>query len=257
MSYKVTEDNNKSSSLSCTSRIDPELESRVTRATRRICENLHIIANEPSLALYRISEHVRKALPPTVESRCEVKRLHAQLQGAHADAEYGLDNIKAMEGSLPMFGNIEVLLQKSLTLQQQINHAPQKRVKKGGAGSIYQRFSAHLASVDIPDLTDFRESARETAQRVESAINKDKASQSKVACTRSKSELTESSLGAARRSTWGSRTDRTLIQQQQSYTNTSDNLTSDCQADNSETTADNQQLLRANNSQDEALNNKP
>ena len=35
-----------------------------------------------------------QALPPTVESRCEVKRLHAQLQGAHADAEYGLDNIK-------------------------------------------------------------------------------------------------------------------------------------------------------------------
>ena len=58
--FSVTEDNNKSSSLSCTSRIDPELESRVTRATRRICENLHIIANEPSLALYRISEHVRK-----------------------------------------------------------------------------------------------------------------------------------------------------------------------------------------------------
>ena len=35
-----------------------------------------------------------EALPPTVESRCEVKRLHAQLCGAHYDAEYGLANIQ-------------------------------------------------------------------------------------------------------------------------------------------------------------------
>ena len=35
-----------------------------------------------------------QALPPTVESRCEVKRLHAQLTGAHTDAEYGIDHVK-------------------------------------------------------------------------------------------------------------------------------------------------------------------
>lgn len=205
MSYKVTEDNK--TNLALNSRIDAELEQKVNRATRRICENLHIIANEPSLALYRISEHVRKALPPTVESRCEVKRLHAQLSGAHADAEYGLDNIKAMEESLPSFGKIECLLHKCIALQQQVNHVPPKRVKRGGAGSIYQRFSAHLASVDIPDLTDFGNSARETAIRVESAINKEKPTNK--ACTRSKSELGENSLNQQRRATWGSRADRT------------------------------------------------
>ena len=42
------------------SRPDSELESKVKKATERICENLHIVANEPSLAFYRISEHVRK-----------------------------------------------------------------------------------------------------------------------------------------------------------------------------------------------------
>ena len=31
-----------------------------------------------------------QALPPTVESRAEVKKLNRQLQGAYYDAEYGL-----------------------------------------------------------------------------------------------------------------------------------------------------------------------
>ena len=35
-----------------------------------------------------------QALPPTVESRCEVKRLNEVLVGAHYDAEYGLQFVQ-------------------------------------------------------------------------------------------------------------------------------------------------------------------
>jgi len=172
---------------------DTELESRARRTTEKVCENLHIIANEPSLALYRISEHVRKALPPTIESRCEVKRLNLQLTGAHYDAEYGLKNIQAMERAVPTFTHIEELLRRSIWVQQQTKHEqPHRRVKREGGSSLYQRFSVHLPSVDIPDLADFKESARETAQRVESVINKDSreaSSTNSKSCTRSKSEL--------------------------------------------------------------------
>lgn len=180
------------SSISLTSRVDPDLEAKSRRSTERICENLHIIANEPSLALYRISEHVRKALPPTVESRCEVKRLNSVLTGALYDAEYGLSNVQTMESVLPVFANIEKLLRKSTKLQQSSKNEPVRRVKKEPS-SLYQRFSVHLPSVDIPDLAEFKESARGTASRVENAINKDKPSQQ--ACTRSKSELGPSSDG--------------------------------------------------------------
>jgi len=173
-------------SIPLTSRVDPDLEAKSRRSTERICENLHIIANEPSLALYRISEHVRKALPPTVESRCEVKRLHSVLTGALYDAEYGLSNVQTMESVLPVFANIEKLLRKSILLQQSSKHEPVRRVKKEPS-SLYQRFSVHLPSVDIPDLAEFKETARGTATRVENAINKDKPSQQ--TCTRSKSEL--------------------------------------------------------------------
>jgi len=137
------------------SRTDSELENKVKKTSERICENLHIIANEPSLAFYRIAEHVRKALPPTVESRSEVKRLNQQLQGAFYDAEYGLETVKSMERAVPHLNNIQELLKNAIFLQQQLKYEQSRRPKRE-SGSLYQRFSAHLSSVDLPDLGDLR-----------------------------------------------------------------------------------------------------
>jgi len=155
------------------SRTDTELENKVKKTSERICENLHIVANEPSLAFYRIAEHVRKALPPTVESRTEVKRLNQQLQGAFYDAEYGLQTVKSMEGAVPHLTNIQELLKNAIFLQQQLKYE-QTRKNKRDSGSIYQRFSAHINSVDLPDLTEFRETARETRDKVETAIGRER-----------------------------------------------------------------------------------
>lgn len=59
-------------------------------ASERISENMHIVANEPSLAFYRLQEHVRKSLPPMVEHRVEVIKLHRELQGHCYDVEYAV-----------------------------------------------------------------------------------------------------------------------------------------------------------------------
>jgi len=137
------------------SRTDSELENKVKKTSERICENLHIIANEPSLAFYRIAEHVRKALPPTVESRTDVCRLNQQLSGAFYDAESGLETVRSMEKALPHLNNIQELLKNAIFLQQQLKYE-QSRKHKRDSGSLYQRFSAHLNSVDLPDPGDLR-----------------------------------------------------------------------------------------------------
>lgn len=51
---------------------------------------MHIVANEPSLAFYRLQEHVRKALNPMVERRVAVEKLHVELQGRCYDIEYAV-----------------------------------------------------------------------------------------------------------------------------------------------------------------------
>jgi len=70
--------------------VDHDLENKVRRACERISENVHICANEPSLAFFRLSEHVRKALPPTVENRQQVQHIQRQLGSAYEDAELAL-----------------------------------------------------------------------------------------------------------------------------------------------------------------------
>lgn len=59
-------------------------------ATERISENMHIVANEPSLAFYRLQEHVRKALNPMVDRRVDVNNLQQELQGHCYDIEYAV-----------------------------------------------------------------------------------------------------------------------------------------------------------------------
>lgn len=51
---------------------------------------MHIIANEPSLAFYRLQEHVRKALNPMVDRRVDVNKLQQELQGRCYDIEYAI-----------------------------------------------------------------------------------------------------------------------------------------------------------------------
>lgn len=109
--------------------VDTELEGKVKKATERISENMHIVANEPSLAFYRLQEHVRKALPPMVEKRVEVSKLHHELQGHCYDVEYAVSAIKSMENAGPTFTNIQELLRHAIFLKQQIRYEESRRVE--------------------------------------------------------------------------------------------------------------------------------
>ena len=73
----------RTSTLWRTSPASPSIGSRSTFA-RFAC-----IPSSKCLPL-NVKSHVEQALPPTVESRAEVKKLNGQLQGAYYDAEYGL-----------------------------------------------------------------------------------------------------------------------------------------------------------------------
>ncbi|KAL0272553.1 UNVERIFIED_CONTAM: hypothetical protein PYX00_005481 [Menopon gallinae] len=144
---------------------DPDLDVRVKKATERISENMHIIANEPSLAFYRLQEHVRKVMPSMVQKRMEVSGLHQDLQGCCYDVEYALSAVKAMEKADVNFQNTQALLKNAVFLRQQLKYEESRRNKKDPQ-SAFKRLSAHI-TLDLPDLPD---ALRETANKVESIM---------------------------------------------------------------------------------------
>jgi len=106
--------------------VDPDLELKVRRACERISENVHICANEPSLAFFRLSEHVRKALPPTVESRQQVQTIQRQLGAAYEDADVALQDVKSMEHAAPVLDSTMEMLREAIKLQQQVKQEQSK-----------------------------------------------------------------------------------------------------------------------------------
>ncbi|CAB0019466.1 unnamed protein product [Nesidiocoris tenuis] len=137
---------------------DHRLETKVKKATERISENIHIIANEPSLAFYRLQEHVRKALPPMVEKRVEVQKLHVDLQGRCYDVEYAVGAVKGFGKSEAIFERTQELLRNALFFKQQLRY----RESRKSQNSVYKRLSAHI-TLDLPDLPEISETLRETA----------------------------------------------------------------------------------------------
>lgn len=149
---------------------------------------MHIVANEPSLAFYRLQEHVRKALNPMVDRRVDVNKLNQELQGRCYDIEYAVGYekamfkpckcmtefcfraIKAMDKAEASFQNIQDNLKNAIFFKQQLKYEESRR-KKVDSNSVYKRLSAHI-TIDLPELPELSDVVRETASRVENMMSK-------------------------------------------------------------------------------------
>ncbi|GAB1605217.1 keratin, type I cytoskeletal 9-like isoform X1 [Argonauta hians] len=110
--------------------LEPELEHKARKVSERFSENLHIITNEPSLAFFRIQEHVRKSLPQLVEQKHEVQEIHQNVQGACFDTDYAKNAVNAMQKSNIHFQNIQDLLKNAMFMKQQIEYEESRKSEK-------------------------------------------------------------------------------------------------------------------------------
>lgn len=136
-------------------------------ATEKISENVHIVANEPSLAFYRIQENVRKVVPVIIDKRTDVLKLKDDLQGVCYDLEYSVEAVKTIDAADEPLKNIQELLKNAIFLKQQLKYEETRRKKDNtNKDSVYKRLSAH-----IPDIaTDISGVMRETTNRVENIM---------------------------------------------------------------------------------------
>ncbi|KAK1152462.1 BLOC-1-related complex subunit 8 isoform X1 [Acipenser oxyrinchus oxyrinchus] len=100
---------------------DQEMQLKVKRVTDKFTESMYVLANEPSVALYRLQEHVRRSLPQLVQHKTDMQSWEEQSQGAIYSVEYACSAVKSMTNSILYFKSIETLLRQTIHLKDQMS----------------------------------------------------------------------------------------------------------------------------------------
>ncbi|KAM4759363.1 BLOC-1-related complex subunit 8 [Cyanocitta cristata] len=102
---------------------EPEMQLKVKKVTDKFTESLYVLANEPSVALFRLQEHVRRSLPELAQHKSDMQSWEEQSQGAIYTVEYACSAIKNMTDSGVYFKSIDSLLKHSIAIKEQLNAA--------------------------------------------------------------------------------------------------------------------------------------
>ncbi|ODM94770.1 Protein MEF2BNB [Orchesella cincta] len=115
---------------SCTSAaalVPSETDEKCRKAIGRLSENLYIVGNEPSLALYCLQEHVRKEVPNMIKQKVDFATQYRLLQGTCYDCDYSIGAVKSMSKSQEQFSSIQNHLKNALFLKQQLKYEENRR----------------------------------------------------------------------------------------------------------------------------------
>ncbi|XP_075579745.1 BLOC-1-related complex subunit 8 isoform X1 [Pelecanus crispus] len=102
---------------------ESEMQLKVKKVTDKFTESMYVLANEPSVALYRLQEHVRRSLPELAQHKSDMQSWEEQSQGAIYTVEYACSAIKNMTDSSVYFKSIDSLLKHAIAMKDQLNAA--------------------------------------------------------------------------------------------------------------------------------------
>lgn len=100
--------------------MDPDLSLRAERLTKCISNFASQVANEPSLGLYRINQHVHVTVPKIRDQEKKLNVVHQRMNGCTFDVEYDCDAVKSMKG-IHQFDSINEKLKKAIELKKELN----------------------------------------------------------------------------------------------------------------------------------------
>lgn len=97
---------------------EPELQLKGKKVTDKFTESVYVLANEPSVALYRLQEHVRRSLPELAQHKADMQRWEEQSQGAVYTVEYACSAVKNLVDSGVYFRSVEGLLKQAISIRE-------------------------------------------------------------------------------------------------------------------------------------------
>uniref|UniRef100_UPI00358E949F BLOC-1-related complex subunit 8-like isoform X2 n=1 Tax=Myxine glutinosa TaxID=7769 RepID=UPI00358E949F len=87
--------------------------------TDRVTEMVLVLAQEPSVGLFRLQEHILKSLPDLVDLKVSFQEIYKKCNGVVYDVEYTTSPLQGIERSSTVFGNVESLLRQAIDASNQ------------------------------------------------------------------------------------------------------------------------------------------
>ncbi|XP_037105591.1 BLOC-1-related complex subunit 8 isoform X2 [Syngnathus acus] len=126
---------------------DQEMQLKVRRVSDKFTESMYVLANEPSVALYRLQEHVRRSLPELVQHKTDMQSWEEQSQGAIYSVEYACSAVRGMANSGMYFKNIDSLLRQAISLKEQISGSQGRRKRTVDSGMQRDATERHNSGI--------------------------------------------------------------------------------------------------------------
>uniref|UniRef100_A0A8C4QFC7 BLOC-1 related complex subunit 8 n=1 Tax=Eptatretus burgeri TaxID=7764 RepID=A0A8C4QFC7_EPTBU len=98
---------------------DPEMRQKAKKVTDRVTESVLILAQEPSVGLFRLQEHILKSLPELVDLKVSFQEIYEKCNGVIYDVEYTTSPLQGIERSNAVFSNVESLLRQAIDASDQ------------------------------------------------------------------------------------------------------------------------------------------
>ncbi|XP_046909023.2 uncharacterized protein LOC124490543 [Dermatophagoides farinae] len=153
--------------------IDGELIRKARKTCDKITESIYVTANEPTLACYRIEEHIHRSVPVLAQKKDEMIRNESILKGLLYDIEYTKDSIESLSGSKDSLDNIQRLLKDSIYFKQQADYDEnvRRRVQEKLRNTISTELlpsSPHQPKNDLKSETSSKSTANDASQQKQS-----------------------------------------------------------------------------------------
>ncbi|XP_029003991.1 BLOC-1-related complex subunit 8 isoform X2 [Betta splendens] len=126
---------------------DQEMQLKVRRVSDKFTESMYVLANEPSVALYRLQEHVRRSLPELAQHKTDMQSWEEQSQGAIYTVEYACSAVKSMTNSTVYFKNVDSLLRQAISMKEQINSSQGRRKRTTDASALKDGGEKHASGM--------------------------------------------------------------------------------------------------------------
>jgi len=104
--------------------LDTDTAERVIKTTKKTSSFFHLLANEPSLGLFHVQEHIRKNAPKLGDIKKEMGKKATNIEEISYDLNYSLQTIQSLH-DLTTFENIKVKLDTCIELIHKINRGSQ------------------------------------------------------------------------------------------------------------------------------------